>query len=69
MATNAICVFQSGEPVQTNGVYRVIGVDLASDHYRQEHAQREFRQGDCFPNYEGCVVCWLLVEITIMRFE
>ena len=65
MTTNVICVFQSGEQVHTNGIYHVVGVDLAHDEVRKEHARRELRQGQCFPDYQGRAVCWLLVEILI----
>jgi len=54
-------IFQSGQPVDTPGLYEVVGAGYVYSH--DENASCEFRSGQIFPDYQGRAVCWHLIRV------
>jgi hypothetical protein len=55
MDQNAMCIYQSGQPVLVGGLYEVVGASKVTYKLLKE---------DTFPDYDGRAVCWHLVSET-----
>jgi hypothetical protein len=55
-------LFQSGESVQIEGTYEVIGADPKAS-YGDEQPIRSFQFGELFPSFKGRAVCWRLTTL------
>jgi hypothetical protein len=60
--TESTHLFQSGESVQIEGTYEVIGADPKAS-YGDEQPIRAFQLGELFPSFKGRAVCWRLTTL------
>lgn len=58
MTTARNSIYQTGQKVEINGMYEVVGVNLSRARNKKEQAVRSLQRGEYFPNYEGWEVCW-----------